>query len=541
MVIVGISQWHNSSLCIIENGEVKLHIENERLSRTKYDNKCYQALSLLPAKIDILCVSGLTSNTNYLLKFANEDYDKFLKDLGYKHAYINQFRTHHKFHASCAFYNSGFEEAICIIKDGMGSEFEINDKNFLPGTYGRESGATFVARYPHTFETIDKHVTVNFNCDYTIDDIIKINNSGSEALLFQKTAKYYGFNELDAGKVMGMSAYGKSKGTQIYKGDYINSDLLKFRGNNLTQGYVNKEFDNFQDKCDFAYDIQTQIQSKIKNYILKMVEKTGIKNVCLSGGYFLNCVANYYFLKTLPKDINVYVEPISSDAGTSMGIAKYYWHQLTKDKTIRKQKSLYYGNQSMMNEDNIKELFKDYKVTKTNKKEVAKLLSENNIVALFQGKCESGPRALGNRSLLFNPMNKDGQDIVNTIKKREKFRPFAATVLEEHAEYWFDLKHMQNSKFMMYAVDCKRPERIPAVCHVDNTCRIQTLSKEDNKNFYELIEEFQKLHQVPMLLNTSLNLAGDPIVNSYEDLLDMMNKSSLKYSYLADFDLLINT
>ena len=128
MVIVGISQWHNSSLCIIENGEVKLHIENERLSRTKYDNKCYEALSLLPAKIDILCVSGLTSNTNYLLKFANEDYDKFLKNIGYKHAYINQFRTHHKFHASCAFYNSGFEEAICIIKDGMGSEFEINDK-----------------------------------------------------------------------------------------------------------------------------------------------------------------------------------------------------------------------------------------------------------------------------------------------------------------------------------------------------------------------------------------------------------------------------
>ena len=92
---------------------------------------------------------------------------------------------------------------------------------------------------------------------------------------------------------------------------------------------------------------------------------------------------------------------------------------------------------------------------------------------------------------------------------------------------------------MMYAVDCKRPERIPAVNHVDNTCRIQTLSKEDNKNFYELIEEFQRLHQVPMLLNTSLNLAGEPIVNSYEDLLEMMKKSSLKYSYLADFDLLI--
>ena len=533
MVIVGISQWHNSSLCIIENGEVKLHIENERLSRIKYDNKCFEALSLLPGKIDILCVSGLSNNPN-----TNEDYDTLLKDRGYKYTYLNQNKTHHKFHASCAFYNSGFEKAICIIKDGMGSEFPIEDINFLSGTYGRESGATFLAEYPHTFDIIDKHVTVSFDCDYTIDDTIKINKCGSEALLYQKTAKDYGFYELDAGKVMGMSAYGKSKGTQIYQGDYINPNLLKFKNDNLLNGYIDKKFDDFQDKCDFAYDMQTQIQSKIKNYILKMVEKTGVKNVCLSGGYFLNCVANYYFLNTLPKDINVYVEPISSDAGTSMGIAKYYWHQFSKDKTIRKQKSLYYGNQSMMNEDNIKELFKDCEVTKTTKKEVAKLLSENNIVALFQGKCESGPRALGNRSLLFNPMNKDGQDIVNTIKKREKFRPFAATVLEEHAEYWFDLKHMPSSKFMMYAVDCKRPERIPAVNHVDNTCRIQTLSKEDNKNFYELIEEFQRL-QVPMLLNTSLNLAGEPIVNSYEDLLEMMKKSSLKYSYLADFDLLI--
>ena len=210
MVIVGISQWHNSSLCIIENGEVKLHIENERLSRIKYDNKCFEALSLLPGKIDILCVSGLSNNPN-----TNEDYDTLLKDRGYKYTYLNQNKTHHKFHASCAFYNSGFEKAICIIKDGMGSEFPIEDINFLSGTYGRESGATFLAEYPHTFDIIDKHVTVSFDCDYTIDDTIKINKCGSEALLYQKTAKDYGFYELDAGKVMGMSAYGKSKGTQI--------------------------------------------------------------------------------------------------------------------------------------------------------------------------------------------------------------------------------------------------------------------------------------------------------------------------------------
>ena len=535
MIIVGISQWHNSSICILENGEIKLHIENERLSKIKYDLGYSHLLKFIPPKFDVLCVAGVSKTIN-----VGDEIKKKIENTGYKNfSYYNIWNTHHLFHASCAFYNSGFDKAICIIKDGMGSEFYIKDKRFLESTYGRESATTFLAEYPNNFSTLDKHITVNFDCNEKLDNVCKINNSGSEALLYQKTSKKFGFQELDAGKVMGMSAYGKSEGNQIYEGNFINKNLLSFNNNDLRQGYINKEFLNFKEKCNFAYDVQKQTQNKIKNYILEMVEKTGIKNVCLSGGYFLNCVANYYFLKKIPADIKIYVEPISNDSGTSIGIAKYMWHSLTKEKKIIKQKSIYYGNKSKLQEKDILELFKNHYVKKTNAQEVATIISKDNLVALFQGSCESGPRSLGNRSLLFNPCSKNGKDLVNTIKKRESFRPFAATILKEEVKNWFDISHLEESKFMMYAVNCINTEKIPAVLHIDNTCRIQTLLREDNIKFYDLINEFYKITNIPMLLNTSLNLAGYPIINSYEDLLELMKNCSINYYYLPDFEILI--
>ena len=533
MIIVGISQGHNSSVSVLENGNIKFHVENERLSRQKYDSVSYDTIKYVPKNIDVLCISGLTK-----LPHLNIDYHKYLLENGHSIKHVESvWSTHHKWHASLAFYNSGFDKAICIIKDGMGSDYPIKHPDFYPGTYGRESGASFVAEYPNKFTEIDKHVTVNFDCNKKIDHV-SINNSASEGLLFQKLSKKYGFYELDAGKVMGMAAYGKTTETALYNGHtgYLNNNILKFNGD-LTKGYIDKEFYSFQEQCDFAFDVQEQTQFNVRNYIWDRVEETGIKNVCLSGGYFLNCVANYKFLKELPKDINIYVEPISSDAGQSLGIAKYYHHVYNNDYTKRPIKNLYLGIDHKYNKNNIQNTFKDYNISETSKKEVANLLSKNNIVALYQGRCESGPRALGNRSLLFNPTVKNGQDLVNVIKQREKFRPFACTILSEKTKEWFDI---DESKFMMYAVDCKQPDKIPAVNHIDNTCRIQSLSKEDNQNFYELIDEFYKITNVPLLLNTSLNLAGDPIVETLEDLKDMLSRCTLKYIYLAEFDLLIS-
>ena len=168
-------------------------------------------------------------------------------------------------------------------------------------------------------------------------------------------------------------------------------------------------------------------------------------------------------------------------------------------------------------------------------KTVAKLLSDNKSVAIYQGRSEIGPRALGNRSILFNPADSKAKEKINLIKKREWFRPYAGTVLEEHANKWFDLKGRKHIKFMSYVVNVKN-NKIPGICHVDNTCRIQTLTKADNKHFYNLLKEFYNITNIPVILNTSLNLAGQPLVEDIEDMVEFLNKSGINYVYLPEFN-----
>jgi len=173
--------------------------------------------------------------------------------------------------------------------------------------------------------------------------------------------------------------------------------------------------------------------------------------------------------------------------------------------------------------------------------EVARLISEKNIVAMFQGRSEAGPRALGNRSILYDPRDPNGKDHVNTIKKRETFRPFAGTVLKKYVHEWFDMAGMEESPFMMYAVDAHLDawEHIPAILHVDKTCRIQTLTKEQNEHYYNLIEAFYEKTRVPILFNTSFNLAGEPLVETPEDALKTFYNSDIKYLYFPEVQKLI--
>lgn len=173
--------------------------------------------------------------------------------------------------------------------------------------------------------------------------------------------------------------------------------------------------------------------------------------------------------------------------------------------------------------------------------DIVDLLVDQQIVALFQGRSEAGPRALGNRSVLFDPRNPDGRDIVNTVKRREFFRPFGASVLLEHVNEWFDMKGIVESPFMMYAVDAlpHACDLIPAVLHVDKTCRLQTVSEAQNRHFYRLIHAFHQRTGVPMLLNTSFNLAGEPLVQTLDDAIDTLQRSLIEYLYLPEREELI--
>ena len=161
-------------------------------------------------------------------------------------------------------------------------------------------------------------------------------------------------------------------------------------------------------------------------------------------------------------------------------------------------------------------------------------LIEQKVVAIFQGQSEWGPRALGNRSILFDPRNKDGKNIINGVKKREWYRPFAGTIMLEHVHDYFEMLSLKESPYMSFAVKAKRKavKEVPSIIHVDGTCRIQTVTREQNKHFYELIEEFYNRTGTPILFNTSFNLAGEPLVETLSDAIDTVNRSEIDYLYV---------
>jgi carbamoyltransferase len=220
-------------------------------------------------------------------------------------------------------------------------------------------------------------------------------------------------------------------------------------------------------------------------------------------------------------------------------------YQITKDKKVRPYaESLYLGPKYCYSDEQIQTTADKYdadSVETVTKEQVVELLRKKNIVAMFQGGAEAGPRALGNRSLLFDPTNLDGKDYVNRVKRREYFRPFAGSILHEHAHEWFDMRGLEQSPHMMYAMNCQPgvAEKIPSIIHVDGTCRIQTVKREQNLHYYDLITEFHKASGMPILFNTSFNLGGEPLVETLDDALRTLANSEIEYLYLPEYSKLI--
>ena len=240
----------------------------------------------------------------------------------------------------------------------------------------------------------------------------------------------------------------------------------------------------------------------------------------------------------------MYAEPISSDAGTAIGAAMFAWHQLTNSETVRPYaESLYLGPKVEYTKQNIEQLAEKYNATITpaTDEEVVDIMCDKNIVAMFQGRSESGPRALGNRSLMYDPTDINGKDFVNKVKRREYFRPFAGTILSEHAHEWFDLRGMDETPHMMYAVNCKDgvADKIPSIIHVDGTCRIQTVTQEQNPLYYRYIKQFYEKTGVPIIFNTSFNLGGEPLVETLDDAFRTLANSDIEYLYITEHQMLV--
>lgn len=552
MNVVGLSRIHNSAVTLLQDGEVVFHLENERLSNIKYDAYPFLTLSKLTDYVDTVDRIGIAgcAPCNAIEPFTDHDpYTTYITRLN-RNFFSNDIKIadfwdeHHKLHAAHAFYNSGFDNAVCIVKDGMGSEYRISDPNFLPGSYGREIASVFYAAYPDSFIPLEREIFVPFECNYKNKEL-HIHNSVSEGLAFQKTAKHFGFHELDAGKVMGMASYGVEDDNlpDIYVNGKINTKLFTYDPTNNNEVYLNVldfpylDTEDFQIRANFAKRLQEETQKKVLSDILRVIEQTGCKKICLAGGFFLNCVANYYYRKNIPSDVEIYIEPISSDAGTSFGAAKLMWHSETKDTQKRPLKSLYLGLTHSYTLDDLK----DRTYSRVNARDVAELLADNKIVAIYQGRSEGGPRALGNRSILFDPRDPNGKDKVNRVKRREWFRPFAGTVMKEYVNEWFDMAGLDESPYMMYAVNVleDKIKDIPAITHVDNTCRVQTLASEQNPAYYDLINNFKDITGVPILFNTSFNLAGDCIVETLEDALQCLGRSEIDLLYLPELGVIV--
>lgn len=362
---------------------------------------------------------------------------------------------------------------------------------------------------------------------------------------------------------MGLSSYGKPK---FY--DLIMDKLIDVKNDgsiHLNMKYFAFTYDNVMTNKNFEklfgipvrkedsdiepihYDIGASVQLVLEEIILKMVnfiyKKTNKKNLCLGGGVALNGVANNRILKEGPFE-KIYIPPSPGDAGSAIGCALYAYYTYFNNKREPENEQFAISNNvylgpSYSNEEiksflelqNIQ--YKEYeKVELINK--VAKLISEKNVIGWYQGRMEWGPRSLGNRSILADPREEEMKNILNEkIKHREGFRPFAPSVLEEFVSDYFELDIP--SPYMLLVTRVKKADKIPAVTHVDGTGRLQTVSKISNPLYYDLINEFYKLTQVPVIINTSMNVRGEPIVNTPEQAYQMLLKTDMDYLALGNF------
>jgi len=596
--ILGISRGHNSGVCLTKNGKIVFAIEEERLSRNKYDGSPFASMIKVleyTDKIDEMFISHTTSiQSAGKVEFTGDDvYTGMARKLGlidqhcnpHEHPQVHDIsHQHHKIHAACAFYRSEFNDAVAVIVDGCGSVQDIR-VNYNPRSDNPfenidadvwEVESIINCSYQTGFKTLYKHSASSIQLLTTIDPVMPSEAYGEEGThisifsnnagitkTYEAVTKYCGFQEIEAGKTMGLFRYGKPN--KNIPALFLKDQVLALSDRNVVSAYyprtanINAQFFNelnsylsnpevdltkLQNRRDLAYAVQKETQEQVLNHILKAVELTGKKNVVLSGGYALNCVANYYFLDRLNEEgIELYVEPISNDGGTAIGAALMGHYLVSGDTVPHNKREIYTGVEYNYSNNDINETVKRYNATiqDATHADIIELMTSKNIVACYQGRSEAGPRALGNRSLMFDPTFKDGKDFVNGIKNREYFRPFAGSILAEDVHEWFDLRGMEDSPHMMYAVNCQPgiAEKIPSIIHVDGSCRIQTVTREQNPHYYDIIKAFKEKTGCPIIFNTSFNLGGSPLVETIDDALHTLSVSKLEYLYLPEFNKLI--
>lgn len=536
MRILGVCGYHDSGVCIVNDGEIESYFKEERFTRVKRDYTGYRSLfecmknNKEPIDFSAIC-DGYPGR---------EYYDRHISRIvNSGRAYYE--KKHHLCHASLAFYNSGFAESLVFVVDRNGSVEKLNQNEYVNI---RESETIFHASYPCEFKTLHKNYWVNWpnGGGSILNEVLaeeskngetythNIDSSLSIVKVYESATTLINQNALENGKVMGLSSYGEDKKfVDLFDGKRPKDHLFvsgEFIKDNPTQysilfkDHLNKISDvtpeNYKFYADYAFQVQKQTQEILLQYVSEWVERTGINNVCITGGYGLNVVANEYLIKNLP-NVNFYFEPLADDSGNCIGAAMHLYRKLSKDKTIHKCKTTFIHGYSSP----LKQVGDLCEV-----EDIAEYLKNGKIVAVFNGLSESGPRALGNRSILFDSRNLNAKNIVNTVKKREWYRPFAGMILEEYFQEYFETHGWKKSEFMTVSFQCKKPEKIPGVIHVDNSCRVQTVT-DDIPHIKQLLLKFMEKTNCPVLLNTSFNLAGDPLIETQKQAIECFENSGI--------------
>jgi carbamoyltransferase len=585
--ILGISAYyHDSAACLIQDGKIVAAAQEERFTRKKHDYRfpvnavdfCIESAGIEAADLDLV-----TFYDKPLLKFdrlletyiayAPSGFKLFLMgmplwlkqklhtprelDAGLKNQYKGRyvFTEHHESHAASAFYPSPFEEAAILTLDGVGE--------WATGSIAHGQGNRIEMkkelRFPHSLGLLYSAFT--YFTGFRV-------NSGEYKLMGLAPYGEPIYKDLMIEKLLDIKDDGSFRMDMSYFG-YCNSDVMTTsKMDGLFGGPPRQsETDIGQREMDIAASIQAvteEIVLKIANYAHEL---TGARNLTMAGGVALNCVANGRVLREGPFD-EVWIQPAAGDAGGALGAALFTWHELLDKPRETVAEDAQFGSLlgPEFSNDEIRAYLESvgavYRFHEDDEKlvdEIAELIATENVVGHFSDRAEFGPRALGSRSIMGDARSLKMQETMNLkIKFRESFRPFAPAVLREDVDEYFEMRPDENSPYMLLVAPVKEKHRIPtdadsargldklkevrssipAITHVDYSARVQTIDMQHHPRFYQIIERFKQKTGSPVVINTSFNVRGEPIVNTPEDAFRCFMHTNMDALVLESFVLL---
>lgn len=564
--ILGINLSHDSSVCLMKEGFILNATALERQTRIKhYQVGMHSHPEIYKAIRKMLSKNKIKRDDCELLLTEHPDgrfgaYPHNIQSLPIKKEAIRTLPcpSHHLAHAYSSFFCSPFEESVVYVCDTFGS--------MLENGYARESETAFLfsEKEQKLFERKTRKVG-EINIGRFYEGITSILGFSSPSI-----TQLFGFLG-ESGKTMALASFGNErKDFPDFSEDYASKNHIScedFHGFLFEHGLLNHEIDYKTLRQNFPEDISWEVQIRQKNEPItqfhkdlahlsqktleekilsdlgSLHEKTGISSLCLAGGTFLNCSLNRRILEETGFK-KVFVQPAATDDGNAIGCAMYGYHKLSKTMPKKRfQMGMPFFGVSYTKEETeraVRKFSKEKIEPSINAySKIAAALAKGKFTGFFIGGAEFGPRALGHRSILADPRRAETKDRLNRIKGREPFRPFAPAILDEHAEDYFHLPKNSRllTRYMLVAVKAKEEKKklIPAVMHVDGTARVQTVTKKENPGLYDVIAEFQKITGIPLVLNTSFNFKGRPIVETPLDAMKEFLESELDLLFIEPF------